>query len=126
MSKRERFIFSAPARLATFSSLLSLSMHPFLLSLDAEADADVDLNRAAVIEREKASDDDDEDEDVVIVNVTSPPHYSASQSSNYASTVRRSFVALNGAGAYILTVVRGHFKTLPGSPFQLTMVSSYT
>ena len=63
MSKRERFIFSAPARLATFSSLLSLSMHPFLLSLDAEADADVDLNRAAVIEREKASDDDDEDDD---------------------------------------------------------------
>ena len=61
VSKRERFIFSAPARLATFFSLLSLSMHPFLLlSLDAEADAD--LNRAAVIEREKASDDDEDDD----------------------------------------------------------------
>ena len=55
-----RFIFSAPARLATFSFLsLSLSIYASLdsslLWLDAEAGAEADLNRAAVIEREKAS-----------------------------------------------------------------------
>ena len=56
VSKRERFIFSAPARLATFS--LYLCIPSSFISVDAGAEAD--LNRAAVIEREKASDDDED------------------------------------------------------------------